>query len=36
MIYTRRQAAKNKIQIEGIVVLEGEYTDRAPDFKYQI
>ncbi|KAJ8127728.1 hypothetical protein O1611_g5908 [Lasiodiplodia mahajangana] len=36
MIYTRRQAIKDKMLVEGIVVPEGEYTDRAPDFKYQI
>lgn len=36
MIYERRQTSKNKLLAEGAVLPEGEYTDRAPDFKYQI
>ncbi|KAI1113272.1 retrograde regulation protein 2 [Nemania sp. NC0429] len=36
MIYERRQTSKNKILAEGAVLSEGEYTDRAPDFMYQI
>ncbi|KAI3335823.1 retrograde regulation protein 2 [Ustulina deusta] len=36
MIYKRRQASKDKLLAEGTVILEGEYTDRNPDFKYQI
>ncbi|KAF2967675.1 hypothetical protein GQX73_g5894 [Xylaria multiplex] len=35
-IYKRRQVLKDKMLSEGAVVPEGEYTDRAPDFKYQI
>lgn len=36
MIYERRQTSKNKILAEGTALPEGGYTDRAPDFKYQI
>jgi len=36
LIYKRRQASKNRAPSEGMVVVEGGYTDRAPDFKYQI
>ncbi|EOO00517.1 putative high-affinity nicotinic acid transporter protein [Phaeoacremonium minimum UCRPA7] len=35
-IYIRRQVAKEKALAEGVVVPPEEYTDRAPDFKYQI
>ncbi|KAI1171072.1 retrograde regulation protein 2 [Nemania sp. FL0916] len=35
-IYVSRQAYKNKSLMEGTVGLEADYTDRAPDFKYQI
>lgn len=35
-IYVRRQTAKEKALAEGVVVPPEEYTDRAPDFKYQI
>lgn len=36
MIYKRRQAYKDKALAEGAAAPEGDYTDRAPDFKYQI
>ncbi|KAI3318781.1 retrograde regulation protein 2 [Xylariaceae sp. AK1471] len=36
LIYRRRQASKNKVLSQGTAVPECEYTDRAPDFKYQI
>ncbi|KAI0415076.1 retrograde regulation protein 2 [Xylaria grammica] len=35
-IYKRRQAFKDKMLAEGTVIPERDYTDRAPDFKYQI
>ncbi|RWA08670.1 hypothetical protein EKO27_g6443 [Xylaria grammica] len=35
-IYKRRHAFKDKILAEGTVMPECDYTDRAPDFKYQI
>ncbi|CAM1509705.1 Fc.00g000400.m01.CDS01 [Cosmosporella sp. VM-42] len=35
-LYKRRQAGKEKAQTEGIVVSPEQFTDRAPDFKYQI
>ncbi|KAI0191092.1 retrograde regulation protein 2 [Astrocystis sublimbata] len=36
MIYRRRQALKDKMNAEGTTLSEEMYTDRAPDFKYQI
>ncbi|KAI0968586.1 retrograde regulation protein 2 [Xylaria arbuscula] len=36
MIYKKRQASKDKLIAEGNVVIQGRYTDRDPDFKYQI
>ncbi|KAK1767580.1 major facilitator superfamily domain-containing protein [Phialemonium atrogriseum] len=35
-IYKRRQAGKEQALAEGVVVPPDQYTDRAPDFKYQI
>lgn len=34
-IYKRREAAKDKALAEGVVVSPSEYTDRAPEFRYQ-
>ncbi|KAI0509000.1 retrograde regulation protein 2 [Xylaria bambusicola] len=35
-IYTRRQASKDKILNEGAVYADASFTDRSPNFKYQI
>lgn len=35
-VYTRREGEKERALAEGVVVPPAEYTDRAPDFKYQI
>ncbi|KAI3400366.1 hypothetical protein diail_3383 [Diaporthe ilicicola] len=35
-IYLRRQAGKDKARVEGVVVPREQYTDRAPEFKYQV
>ena len=35
-VYKRRESEKEKALAEGVTVAPAEYTDRAPDFKYQI
>ncbi|KAK5633531.1 hypothetical protein RRF57_009245 [Xylaria bambusicola] len=35
-IYTRRQASKDKILTEGAIYADASFTDRSPNFKYQI
>ena len=35
-LYKRRQAGKEKAIAEGVIVLPEQFTDRAPEFKYQI
>lgn len=34
-IYKKREAWKDKALAEGLVVPPGEWTDRAPDYRYQ-
>jgi hypothetical protein len=35
-MYKRREAWKDKALREGLIVPPGEWTDRAPNFRYQI
>ncbi|KAI0427129.1 retrograde regulation protein 2 [Xylaria sp. FL1042] len=35
MMYKRRQSSKDKLITEGSTIVEGTFTDRAPEFKYQ-